>query len=175
MVHTVKDHAFSGRKQRLVFLVPPPRKEYDSFTLRITATAKSTADAVQFADLDLMDMPKPKPPQPGERCVESLLARNLFLSSLSFSSFLLCAVCTNFFGSEVCACCGVTPETVNDAEGPIHAFDGKRGTKWHMQWEKVAWGPSDPVLILKLKTAGTFVGYNITSADDFEGRDPKDW
>lgn len=61
-------------------------------------------------------------------------------------------------------------ETASPAnEGVAQAFDDKTSTKW------LTWRGSNVWLAYQFPSAATVLSYAVTSANDVDGRDPKDW
>ncbi|MBO9609614.1 MAG: discoidin domain-containing protein [Paenibacillaceae bacterium] len=59
-------------------------------------------------------------------------------------------------------------DNAQHGEGKEQAFDGNSGTKWYT-------GSSTGWIQIQLKRAYVITKYTITSANDADGRDPKDW
>eukprot|EP00730_Choanoeca_flexa_P006592 TRINITY_DN12182_c0_g2_i12.p1 TRINITY_DN12182_c0_g2~~TRINITY_DN12182_c0_g2_i12.p1 ORF type:complete len:657 (+),score=126.19 TRINITY_DN12182_c0_g2_i12:35-2005(+) len=147
LLHAIENAQFPANATRRYTLHGSQLIHQVRFNFTVIQNASDT-DAIAMAELKLLGMPKPLPPEPA---------------------------CMQLGDVEVCACCTVEENSLRQKEGPLGLIDGNTGSKWHIQWEPSPFYNMYPYLALKFQRPITVLGYNMTAANDFENRDPSAW
>ena len=88
----------------------------------------------------------------------------------------MCTACATIGKENIksaCVCCGLT----NPSESIEQLFDGESKSKMLLKWKPMAIFPETkhPILSIDFENKTTIRSYSITSANDFESRDPSAW
>ena len=169
---------FANRSEALTFAVVPTAPLTSAFRFNVTRLSLRTEKHLQLAELTLEDMPLPLPPKPG-----TALSRFAATHAAGWEGFTwaqgaawtLAADCAWVGLVQICACCSVPSDMHTLKEGPLQLVDGNMQTKWHTQWKPSPFYRMYPYISMRLPRPVRLLGYTLTSANDFEQRDPASW